>query len=194
MDASGKFRPTERDVDALGPTFRKFWDKNFKNAPDRPLMIIALYLAFFGDHSTLPDSAEYVSLACWTVYPESRGSIHIKSPYIGSEYPNPVDFDVGYLNNRDSVDVKKHIWSYKLQREMFRRMSIYRGELASSHPEFAPGSKAAVVERTCCPVSDNTPKIEYTEDDDRAIERKVRETVSTAWHSLVSINMEDPKG
>ncbi|KAK4499092.1 hypothetical protein PRZ48_009604 [Zasmidium cellare] len=187
MDASGKFRPTERDVDALGPAFRKFWDKHFKNAPDRPLMIIALYLAFFGDHATLPDSAEYVSLACWTAYPESRGSIHIKKPYISNEYPNPVDFDVGYLNDPDSVDVKKHIWSYKLQREMFRRMSIYRGELASSHPTFPPGSKAAIVERANGPVSNSTPKIEYTEEDDRAIEQKVRETVSTTWHSLASL-------
>lgn len=186
MDASGKFRPQEREIDALGPAFRKFWDKSFKNAPDRPLMIIALYLAFFGDHSALPDSSEYVSLACWTAYPESRGSLHIKSPEISSDYPNPVDFDVGYLNDPDSVDVKKHIWSYKLQREMFRRMSIYRGELASSHPTFAPGSQAAVVERANGPVSDNTPKIEYTEEDDRAIEQKVRETVSTTWHSLVS--------
>ncbi|KAF2161913.1 GMC oxidoreductase [Zasmidium cellare ATCC 36951] len=189
MDASGKFRPTERDVDALGPAFRKFWDKHFKNAPDRPLMIIALYLAFFGDHATLPDSAEYVSLACWTAYPESRRSIHIKKPFISNEYPNPVDFDVGYLNDVDSVDVKKHIWSYKLQREMFRRMSIYRGELASSHPSFPRGSKAAVVERANGPVSDDTPKIEYTEEDDRAIEQKVRETVSTTWHSLGTCKM-----
>lgn len=43
--AEGKFRPTEAEVDALGPEFRKAWDKGWKNAPDRPLMIIALYLA-----------------------------------------------------------------------------------------------------------------------------------------------------
>ena len=39
----GKFRPTEAEVDALGPNFRKAWDRDFKDAPDRPLMIIALY-------------------------------------------------------------------------------------------------------------------------------------------------------
>jgi alcohol oxidase len=31
-------------------------------------MIIALYLAYFGDHSMLPDGSEYVSMACWTTY------------------------------------------------------------------------------------------------------------------------------
>ena len=44
MDASGKFRPTEADVAAIGPEFKKAWDRDFKNKPDRPLMIIAMYL------------------------------------------------------------------------------------------------------------------------------------------------------
>lgn len=43
MDAQGKFRPTEKEVDALGPAFRKAWDRDFKNAPNRPLMILAVY-------------------------------------------------------------------------------------------------------------------------------------------------------
>lgn len=43
MDASGKFRPTDAEVEALGPEFKKSWDRDFKNKPDRPLMIIALY-------------------------------------------------------------------------------------------------------------------------------------------------------
>ncbi len=44
MDASGKFRPTDAEVEALGPEFKAAWEKDFKNAPDRPLMIIAMYL------------------------------------------------------------------------------------------------------------------------------------------------------
>lgn len=43
MDAQAKARPTEADVDALGPEFRKAWDRDFKDAPNRPLMILALY-------------------------------------------------------------------------------------------------------------------------------------------------------
>lgn len=43
MDAQGKFRPTEAEVEALGPEFKKAWDRDFKDAPNRPLMILALY-------------------------------------------------------------------------------------------------------------------------------------------------------
>ena len=43
MDAQGKFRPTEAEVEALGPEFKKAWDSDFRDVPDRPLMILALY-------------------------------------------------------------------------------------------------------------------------------------------------------
>ncbi|GIZ49032.1 hypothetical protein CKM354_001207200 [Cercospora kikuchii] len=185
MDASGKFRPTEADLKDLSPAFRRAWDRDFRNAPDRPLMIIALYNSFFGDYTTLPDDAEYVSMACWTAYPYSRGSIHITGP----EISDPIDFDVGYLKDADDVDVQKHIWSYKLQREMTRRMSLYRGEEAGSHPAFPRHSKAAIVEFADGPVPANAPKIQYTKEDDKIIEQKVRETVATTWHSLGTCKM-----
>ena len=185
MDASGKFRPTDEDVVALGPEFKAAWDRDFANAPDRPLMIIALYLAYYGDHSMLPDNAEYVSMANWTAYPYSRGHIHIT----GRDVNSPIDFDVGYLKDEHEIDLKKHVWAYKLQREMWRRMSIYRGELASSHPSFDPKSPAAVVEKADGPVEKNAPRLEYSEEDDRAIEQKVREIVSTTWHSLGTCKM-----
>ncbi|KIV79922.1 hypothetical protein PV11_07461 [Exophiala sideris] len=192
MDASGKFRPTEAEVEALGPDFKEAWDRDFKNAPNRPLMIIAMYLSFFGDHSTLPGDAEYVSMANWTAYPYSRGHIHATGP----ELTDPIDFDVGYLKDVNGVDVKKHIWAYKTQREMFRHMGIFRGELASSHPKFPEGSKAAVIEKADGPVPDDTKRIEYTAEDDKAIEQHVRETVSTTWHSLGTAKMapRDQKG
>ncbi|EMC91126.1 hypothetical protein BAUCODRAFT_79805 [Baudoinia panamericana UAMH 10762] len=185
MDASGKFRPTEEDVDALGPEFRKKWDADFKNAPDRPLMIMAMYLSYYGDHSMLPDDAEYVSMANWTAYPYSRGSIHIT----GKDVNDPIDFNTGWLQDEHDIDVKKHIWAYKLSREMWRRMSIFRGELASSHPRFPAGSKAAVVEQTDGPIGKGNERIKYTEEDDKAIEQRVREIVSTTWHSLGTCKM-----
>ncbi|KAK5113661.1 hypothetical protein LTR62_003288 [Meristemomyces frigidus] len=194
MDASGKFRPTEQDVDALGPEFRAAWDRDFKDVADRPLMIIALYLCYYGDHSMLPDDAEYVSMANWTAYPYSRGSIHITSQDVNA----PIDFDVGYLKDANDIDLKKHIWAYKLQREIWRRMPIFRGELASSHPCFPEGSKAAVIEKCDGPVPNQgkEDKIEYSAEDDKAIEQKIREIVSTTWHSLGTAKMapRDQKG
>lgn len=44
MDASGKFRPTNEEVEALGPEFKAAWERDFKNDINRPLMIMALYL------------------------------------------------------------------------------------------------------------------------------------------------------
>ncbi|GAB7361783.1 hypothetical protein MBLNU230_g1827t1 [Neophaeotheca triangularis] len=185
MDASGKFRPTEADIDALGPEFRKAWDRDFKNLPDRPLMIIALYLCYYGDHSMLPDDSEYVSMANWTAYPWSRGHIHIT----GKGLLDPADFDVGWLTDTDDNDLKKHVWAYKLQRDILRRMSIFRGELASTHPRFPEGSEAAVLETADGPVGESAKRIRYTKEDDKAIEQKVRETVSTTWHSLGTCKM-----
>lgn len=188
MDAQGKFRPTEAEVDALGPEFRKAWDRDFKDVKDRPLMILALYTCYYGDHSVLPDDAEYVSMANWTAYPYSRGSVHITGPGMGE----PVDFDTGWLTDADDIDLKKHVWAYKVTREMWRRMPIFRGELASAHPSFPEGSAAAVVEKADGPLmdmSDKESRIKYTAEDDKAIEKKVREVLSTTWHSLGTCKM-----
>jgi alcohol oxidase len=42
IDISSKLRPTETDVATLGPEFKSAWDKDFKNAPNRPLMLMGL--------------------------------------------------------------------------------------------------------------------------------------------------------
>jgi alcohol oxidase len=153
--------------------------------------------SYFGDHSTLPEdsssqyvasASQYVSMANWTAYPYSRGHIHITGPQLS----DPIDFDVGYLKDKNDIDVKKHIWAYKVQRELFRRMKIFRGELSASHPRFPEGSKAAVVEQADGPVGDNEGRIEYTAEDDKAIEEKIREIVATTWHSLGTSTRSHP--
>lgn len=144
--------------------------------------------SYYGDHSTLPDDAEYVSMANWTAYPYSRGSIHITGPSMA----DPPDFNTGWLTDADSIDLKKHVWAYKVTREMWRRMPIFRGELAASHPHFPEGSKAAVVEKCDGPlisIDDQDSRIEYSAEDDRAIEQRVREVLSTTWHSLGTCKM-----
>lgn len=42
IDISSKIRPTEDEVTALGPEFRNAWDRDFKDAPARPLMLLGL--------------------------------------------------------------------------------------------------------------------------------------------------------
>ena len=142
--------------------------------------------SYYGDHSVLPDDTEYVSMANWTAYPYSRGHIHVTGPAMS----DLVDFDTGWLTDPGDVDVKKHIWAYKVSREMWRRMPIFRGELAATHPRFPAGSKAAVIEKADGPVmTDDAARIEYSPEDDKAIDQKVREILSTTWHSLGTCKM-----
>ena len=42
IDISSKLRPTEYEVTALGPEFRQIWDRDFKDAPNRPLMLCGI--------------------------------------------------------------------------------------------------------------------------------------------------------
>ena len=41
VDVSSKIRPTEADLLKLGPEFRKAWDRDYKDHPNRPLMLMA---------------------------------------------------------------------------------------------------------------------------------------------------------
>ena len=41
IDIAAKLRPTADEVAALGPEFQAAWDRDFKHAPNRPLMIFA---------------------------------------------------------------------------------------------------------------------------------------------------------
>lgn len=68
-------------------------------------------------------------------------------------------------------------------------MDIFRGELASSHPRFPPGSKAAVIEKADSPIASGNERIQYTAEDDKVIDQKVREIVTTTWHSLGTCKM-----
>lgn len=72
-----------------------------------------------------------------TLYPASRGFIHITStdPY---EQPS---FDPGFLSH--PADLAPLVWSYKVNRELTRRIPSYRGEVPIMHPRFPAGSAAA---------------------------------------------------
>lgn len=40
VDASAKIRPSEAEIDSMGPQFREAWDKSFKSAHTKPLAMI----------------------------------------------------------------------------------------------------------------------------------------------------------
>lgn len=74
-------------------------------------------------------------------------------------------------------------------------MSSYRGPVLSRHPQFPPGSKASFAaeaesdweqQPSSRPAGDN---IEYTPEDDQAIESWVRERLGVCWHFLGTCKM-----
>lgn len=79
-----------------------------------------------------------------------------------------------------------HIWIYKMQREVARRLQLYRGE-THQHPNFPQGSHAANDSES---PSDSAAKdIEYSPEDDEAIKQWIRENVGTAYHSISTCKM-----
>ncbi|KAI1338566.1 GMC oxidoreductase [Xylariaceae sp. FL0016] len=181
-DASSKLRPSPADVAALGPAFQARWDRDFAGAPNRPLLIMGLFNAYFGAADDLPDEAEYVTVAPWPTYPYARGHVHITGPGIDDDY----DFDPGWLLDADDIDLKSHAWGYKVQRAIARGMEIFRGELAAGHPRFPEGSRAAVVETADGPMPG---EIEYSADDEAAIVQYIRENIGTSRHPLGTCRM-----
>lgn len=194
IDVSSKLRPTEAEIDEMGPEFRKLWDRDFKDEPDKPLMLMAAVSAFLGDHSILNEDkdgvSQYVTVGTYTAYPYSRGDIHI----VSKDAQTPASFNTGFLSH--PADLTKKVWAYKKQRELYRRTNAYAGELAIGHPQFPPGSKAALCDKHPVPggyktLEDrkNLPFLQYDEKDDAAIEEFVRNNLNTTWHSLGTCKM-----
>jgi alcohol oxidase len=117
------------------------------------------------------------------MYPYSRGHLHITGPNMA----DPLDFRLNFFTDQEDIDIKQLTWGYKNSREIMRRSAFYRGELASTHPIFPPGSKAKLVEVNA-PLFERdrsaVKNLEYSADDDKAIESFLRRSVQTTWHSL----------
>ncbi|KXJ90310.1 GMC oxidoreductase-domain-containing protein [Microdochium bolleyi] len=182
-DIASKVRPTDEDVDALGPEFRAAWDRDFRDRPDRPIMLIAVLNGFYDERPVPP--GQYITLAMYTAYPYSRGHVHIT----GRETTDRVDFELGFLNDEHDIDLKKHVWAYKKGREIMRRTKMHAGEVDLVQPKFAPGSKVAAVLNRDKEHDDVSRNLEYSADDDAAIEQYIRENVGTTWHSLGTARM-----
>ncbi|CAI6334793.1 unnamed protein product [Periconia digitata] len=194
QDVTGKLRPTAPEISRLGPEFQKYWDEEYENNTNKPLMLTSLVNGFAGDPTLVP-SGQYLTSTIFTGYPCSRGSIHISSPSLSA----PPDLHTGIFVDPNDVDILKHVWAYKKQREIFRRMTSYRGEVEILHPKFAPGSNAAVgrleddgegKDRGMEDLED----IVYTAQDDEVIKQWVRENVGTTWHSMGTCRMGKDAG
>ncbi|KAI2466130.1 alcohol oxidase [Annulohypoxylon bovei var. microspora] len=156
QDVTCKLRPSDEDIASLGPTFQEVWNKEFRDNLNRPLMMMSL------------------------------ASVFLETPLgflPGRPNPtDPLDFETRFFSDEKGIDLLKHRWAYKKQREVARRMNVFRGELASHHPPFPGGSKAVCI-TTNEPLAD-VQDIEYSAEDDAIIDSWTRANVGSAWHSL----------
>ncbi|KAI0537446.1 GMC oxidoreductase [Xylaria digitata] len=184
IDVAGKLRITEEEATALGPEFKAAWDRDFKDKPNRPVMLAALLNAYLGP-SGGAEPGQYVSMGNYTAYPYSRGHLHITGPEVGDS----LDFNAGFFTDAGDLDVKKQVWAYKKGREIMRRTSLYRGELPAFHPPFPAYSKAACTTLDADQDTTALKDLEYSAEDDKVIEQFIREGINTTWHSLGTAKM-----
>lgn len=64
-------------------------------------------------------------------------------------------------------------------------MDAFDGEIAAGHPQFSSGSKAATVDTKAKAAQD----VYYTSEDDKAIEKWLRDHVASCWHSMGTCKM-----
>ncbi|KAK7436182.1 hypothetical protein VKT23_019258 [Stygiomarasmius scandens] len=185
IDVGIKLRPsTPKDFAQLGNEFKKTWTDLYANAPDKAVIWSGVFNAYVGTDPFVK-GRKYFSGAYFTYYPVSIGHVHIKD---GQDPYAPLDFEAGFLD--DLSDVAALRFGYKHSRELIRRMGIYRGEIPNCHPKFPEGSAAAVKGECDGPVPADAPDVEYTEEDDKAIDNFHRDTAATTWHSLGTCAMK----
>ncbi|KAI9453449.1 alcohol oxidase-like protein [Lactarius psammicola] len=184
IDAGIKWRPTPSEVAELGPEFQEYWDSYFANAPDKPVLWMGIGSTYIGVPTLVPPR-KYYTLGLYSEYPLARGHVHITH---ADDASVPTDFVPGFFES--NADVRPLTWGYKFLREIARRMPHFRGEPPVLHPAFATGSPASVVAHAEGPVSFDTLRIVYSEEDEHALEEFVRAQVATTWHSLGTCAMK----
>ncbi|KAF8607378.1 alcohol oxidase [Ceratobasidium sp. AG-I] len=185
-DAGSKLRPTQDELQAMGPAFQETWKQQFERAPDKPVAMQILVNGFMGPPSLIPANSRFMMMANIATYPLSRGHIYLNS----ADHQAAPDFRPGTIEEQSDIDVQ--IWIYKKSREIARRMPSFRGEFAPLHPKFPEGSAATCVRLDGPPPAD-MENLAYTAEDNAAIEEFIRDRSDTIWHSIGTVPMKAEK-
>ncbi|KAN0140556.1 alcohol oxidase [Lactarius tabidus] len=196
VDAGIKWRPKLSELAELGPEFQEYWDSYFADAPDKPALSMLICSAcvlelldcqnahhklrsysFIGNSVMVPPR-KYFTFCTFTTYPLARGHVHITH---ADDVSAPVDFAPGHFESK--ADVRPLTWAYKFTGEVARRMPHFRGEPHMLHPAFAPGGPASIIEHADGHIAFDTPRIVYSEDDERALEAFAFAKADVMWHS-----------
>nr|ALJ82900.1 alcohol oxidase [Irpex lacteus] len=185
VDGGIKYRPSAAELEAIGPDFKKRWDEYFVGKDDKPVLWMCQLSLFLGDPHSVP-ARKYFTIGFFAGYPVSTGHVHIKD---GQNPDAAIDFEGAYVKRPEDMAVMK--FGYKLGREFARRMQCYDGEFVPGHPEFPTGSEATV-HTSAKPVPVGAPRINYTAEDDKALEAGIRKLVAPAWH-FIGTNAMKPR-
>lgn len=88
VDVQCKLRPSETGIASLGTQFQAAWEKDLKNYPGKPLMILSIVSCFPGDPCGVP-AGQHMVVGTFSTHPFSRGRIHITGPNFNDPYINP---------------------------------------------------------------------------------------------------------
>ncbi|KAI1337235.1 alcohol oxidase-like protein [Xylariaceae sp. FL0016] len=164
---TGKARRNDADVASLGPRSQEAWDKDSKENPERPLSLAVLVNV---SAELLATDEQFFTKSMFTAYPYSRGHLNIKCPGLD----DPVDFVFGLISDSEGIDVLTCRRGYEEQREIARRMKVYRGEVESCHPPLLSDFNSKPTQCSASPSID-TPNIDYSAADDAVIDQWTRD-------------------
>lgn len=184
-EITSKVRPTDDEVAAaLGPEAMKLWERDFKNIPNKPIATISTANGFIIPISEEEKDERFLSLGTFLLYPYARGHTYITGPKVNDD----LDMVTGILTDEAGFDLAMAKWLYKKQREIVRRLPLYRGEVAMLHPPFDASSDAAAKKRDG-PLPADVADIVYTEADEEVLNAWVRASLAQNWHGIGTCKM-----
>ena len=131
------------------------------------------------------DPGQYFGISVFSSYPLSRGHVHITGPNVD----DAIDFVTPIYNDPDGFDLAVARWAFRKQREIARRMDIYRGFVAMANPAFPDGSDAAASHEKEYPLPQDLKDIEYSKEDDAVLDKYLRANAGSTWHPLGTCKM-----
>ncbi|KAE9398196.1 alcohol oxidase [Gymnopus androsaceus JB14] len=179
IDSAVKLRPTSKELEELGPSFKQLWQEFYAGAPDKPVAMMIFAAANLSLTPSPPGSKTFSVTIC-TMYSRAIGYTHITS---GTNPWAPLRFNPRFLE--DPIDIAILRWCYKRGRELARRIRSFQRGNPAGNPKFLPtattssdakldASAASVVPSAPGPVNIDAPDIAYSAEDDKAIDNHHR--------------------
>ncbi|KAL1872699.1 hypothetical protein Daus18300_004245 [Diaporthe australafricana] len=191
-EITSKLRPTEEEISLIlgkNAAARALWEQDFQSKPNRPIATTSTANGFIAPIPKSDENEQFLSTGNFLLYPYSHGQIHTT----GQDTNDEIDLKTGILSEPSGFDLAMAMWLYKKQREVIRRLDVYRGEYAPLHPAFAADSDAACTKRDgplpAGDIKDIVKDIVYTAGDDAVLEQWVRASLAQNWHGSGTCKM-----